>query len=151
MSALQYSLYTFKQNLKTFLWCFVTVNDSSLYTRNERTVKTVDWEGKMCSKEGKRSISRKNYGHQFLRCTTYHPHRLFGKGSGNIRLIYWANLMVNGHFQKKVLFHHDNVPVYLSITAWLNYVTNFYLIHFICQIEQFTSKRKSSQKQRSIL
>ena len=47
--------------------------DTSLHSRNKRTVKTVDFTRRMCSKEGENgSIDRKGHGHRFLGFPRHH-------------------------------------------------------------------------------
>ena len=79
-----------KWNPKEFLRCLRNV-DQSIHFRSERTVKTVDFNRRICSKESEDGlIGRKGHGYHFLEFARHHLYSLFGEGKDNRREVpHW--------------------------------------------------------------
>lgn len=101
--------------------------DSLLHTRNQSSVKTMDFYYWTCTKEDKNVfIGKKGHGHRFLGFKRNDSHRLLGEEKNiywhllyrTIWQIWWRVEEKTSSFStQKVLFHHDNVSAHSSAIA----------------------------------
>ena len=81
-------LEMFQRNPDEFLRRFITVDKHGLlHTRDEGTVKIMNFTGWISSEEGEdRKVSRKGGGHSFLGCTRYNSYRLFRRSKWSMAI-----------------------------------------------------------------